>query len=51
MGFIQGQHVIAEFTEGDVVQVVILEIRGNEALVQELGTQRAEWIPLSRLSA
>lgn len=43
----QGQHVTAEFGRNDVVEAIVLEVRGDEALVQEKGTRRAEWIPLS----
>ncbi len=50
MSFHQGQHVTADGGGFDQVEVIILEIRGNEALVQELGTARAEWIPLRWLS-
>ena len=50
MSFHQGQHVTANGTGWARIKVVILEIRGSEALVQELGTARAEWIPLSWLS-
>lgn len=44
----QGQHVTADWPLGSC-KVVILEIRGDQALVQELGTQRAEWISLENL--
>ena len=44
----QGQHVTADWPY-DSCEVVILEIRGDEALVQEMGTRRAEWIPLRSL--
>ncbi|WP_169786835.1 hypothetical protein [Nitriliruptor alkaliphilus] len=47
MSYIQGQHVIASFPSGDVVATV-LEIRGEELLVQEQGTERAELIPADR---
>lgn len=50
MSFQQGQHVTANGTGFNGVRVIILEIKGSEALVQEIGTQRYEWIPLSRLS-
>ena len=50
MSFHQGQHVTANGNGWARIKVVILEIRGSEALVQELGTARAEWIPLSWLS-
>ncbi|EYR64871.1 hypothetical protein N866_03240 [Actinotalea ferrariae CF5-4] len=44
-----GQHVTAEFSRNDVVEVIVLQVRGREALVQQKGTERAEWIPLSDL--
>lgn len=44
-----GQHVTAEFDRNDVVQAIVLQVRGHEALVQEKGTRRAEWLPLSDL--
>lgn len=44
----QGQHATADWPY-DSREVVILEVRGDEALVRELGTQRADWIPLRNL--
>lgn len=48
MGIYQGAHVVAQFPDA-TVEAIVLEVRGNEALVQQKGTQRAEWIPLSQL--
>ena len=48
MNIYQGAHVIAEFPGRDV-KAVVLEVRGSQALVQEKGTDRAEWIPVSQL--
>lgn len=44
-----GEHVWARFWTEPEVQVVILQLKGDEALVQELGTQRAEWLPVANL--
>ena len=33
----------------DWAEVTILELRPTEALVNEVGTQRVEWVPLSRV--
>lgn len=41
----QGEHVTASFPDA-TVEAIVLEVRGNEALVQQAGTRRAEWIPL-----
>ena len=43
-----GEHVVVEFPDA-TVDAVILEVRGNEALVQERGTRRAEWAPINRI--
>lgn len=45
----QGQHTTAWFPDSGRVEVIILEVRGDEALVQEVGTQRAEWVPANRI--
>ncbi len=42
----QGAHVVVEFPDA-TVNAVILEVGKGEALVQEAGTNRAEWAPLS----
>ena len=49
MSVYQGQHVTVEFPD-DTVEAVVLEVRGDEALVQEVGTGRAEWAPLHSIS-
>lgn len=50
MGLQQGQHVWAMFGTNDWAEVVILELKENgDVLVQELGTERAEWSHESRL--
>jgi hypothetical protein len=49
VGYFQGQHVTANFPDASV-EAIILELRDTEALVQQKGTQRAEWILLSRIS-
>lgn len=48
MSVYQGQHVTAEFPDA-TVEAIILEVRRDQALVQQKGTQRAEWIPLRDL--
>lgn len=48
MAIFQGKHVIAEFPDA-TVEAVVLELRGDEALVQQKGTQRAEWIAVRNL--
>lgn len=47
MGFTQGQHVRASFPGGEV-EAVVLEVLGDELIVQEDGTSRAERIPASK---
>lgn len=49
MSIYQGQHVTAEFPDA-TVDAVVLEVCSDQALVQEHGTQRAEWIPLDDLN-
>lgn len=48
MSIYQGAHVIAEFPDA-TVEAIVLEVRGSEALVQQKGTRRAEWIPVAWL--
>lgn len=48
MDVYQGQHVTAEFPDA-TVEAIVLEVRGNEAKVQQKGTQRAEWISVNDL--
>lgn len=48
MSVYQGQHVTAEFPDA-TVEAIVLEVRGDQALVRQKGTQRAEWIPLRDL--
>lgn len=50
MAFRQGQHVWAEFPGGDV-PAVVLQVDGDDLIVQEDGTQRVEHIPASRCRA
>lgn len=50
MSVYQGQQVTAEFGRYDVVEAIVLEVRCDRALVQEKGTQRAEWISVDDLS-
>ena len=39
----------AEFPDA-TVEAVVLEVGRGEALVQEVGTRRAEWAPMHRIS-
>lgn len=48
MSIYQGKHVIAQFPDA-TVEAIVLEVRGEEALVREKGTHRAEWIPVRDL--
>ena len=48
MSIYQGQHVSAEFPDA-TVEAVVLEVGRGEALVQEAGTQNAEWVPMHRI--
>ncbi len=40
---------VAFYYDDDWVRATILELRDTEALVQEQGTDREEWVPLSRV--
>lgn len=45
MSFRQGQHVVARFPSSGDVDAIVLEVRGSELVVQEVGTERAETVP------
>jgi hypothetical protein len=46
----KGQAVwVAFYDESDWVEATILDVGTTEVLVREAGTQRAEWVPLSRV--
>jgi hypothetical protein len=44
-----GAHITVEFSRGDVVDVIVLQVAGDELLVQEQGTRRAEWCHVSQV--
>lgn len=44
----QGQHVTID-TGAERFKAIVLEVRGNEVLAQETGTQRAEWFHISQV--
>ena len=45
MAVVQGSHVTISIPGGDTFKAVVLEVRDNEVVAQELGTQRAEIFP------
>lgn len=47
VSFHQGQHIWANFPDGEVA-AIILEVRGDILVVQQEGTQRAEEIHAER---
>lgn len=46
MAVVQGSHVTISIPGGDTFEAIVLEVRANEVVAQEMGTKRAEVFPL-----
>ena len=46
----QGDHVTVKGPNGDTFEAIVLEVRGDDVIVQEKGTKRAETFSKRQIS-